>query len=388
MGQTDRVLIVDDEANLLAGLRRMLGQKFNITVAPGGAEALEIIARDGPFAVVVSDMRMPGMDGVELLRRLQDVAPNTVRMMLTGNADQKTAVDAINGGAIFRFFNKPCSMQALAEGIEAGLHQYRLVTAERSLLEDTLAGAIGLLTDVLSMVAPETFERSLRLRGWARQVGAQMGLGSWWDLDLAAALAHVGMIAVPPEVVARHRAGQKLSDVEEEMLARAPQTGADLVRKIPRLEAVADSIACQGKWFNGQGLPADGRQGHDIPLAGRILHALLALDEAGGGRVTREALAAFDKGPGRFDPAVVAAIRAVLTVSTAETGISFAHLDVAARALLPGDLLEADLLLEGGRLVLAAGQTITDALFLRLQNLQRMYRFIEPIRVRRVVSAK
>lgn len=388
MGGSDRVLIVDDEANLLSGLRRMLGQKFDIAVAGGGAEALDLVAREGPFAVVVSDMRMPGMDGLELLRRLQDVAPDTVRMMLTGNAEQKTAVDAINSGAIFRFFNKPCSMKVLSEGIEAGLRQYRLATAEKALLEGTVAGAIGLLTDVLSLVAPDTFERSLRLRGWARQVAAQMGLGAAWDLDLAAALAHLGMISVPPEVVARHRAGQKLTEVEEEMLERAPRTGAELIRKIPRLESVADAVACQGKWFNGQGHPADGRAGPEIPLAGRILHVLMALDEAGLGHVTRDALASFDKSPGRFDPAVVAATRAALSGATVESATVFAHLDVAARALLPGDLLEADLQLEGGRLVLAAGQMITDALFLRLQNLQRMYRFVEPIRVRRVVSGR
>jgi hypothetical protein len=152
---------------------------------------------------------------------------------------------------------------------------------------------------------------------------------------------------------------------------------------------VADAVACQAKWFDGSGLPADSRKGEEIPLAGRILHALLMLEEAGGGRVTREALAEFDKWPGRFDPAVVAAIRAVMAVqSTATAKVTFAHLDVGARALLPGDLLEADLQVEGGKLVLAAGQVITDAVFLRLQNLQRMYRFFEPIRVRRVVAAK
>lgn len=388
MPGTDRVLIVDDEANLLAGLRRMLGQKFAITAACGGAEALEAVAKDGPFAVVISDMRMPGMDGLELLRRMQEVSPDTVRMMLTGNAEQKTAVDAINAGSIFRFFNKPCSMQALSEGIEAAIRQHRLITAERSLLEGTLAGAIGLLTDVLSLVAPETFERSLRLRGWARQVAAQMGLGGAWDLDLAAALAHVGLISIPPEVIARSRSGQKLTEVEEEMLDRAPQTGAELIRKIPRLEGVADAVACQGRWFNGQGAPADGRSGADLPQAARILHALIALDEAGAGGVTREALAAFDKTPGRFDPVVVAAIRAALTVADSAGAVVFTHMNVAARALLPGDLLEADLCLEGGRLVLAAGQSITDAVFLRLQNLQRMYRFVEPIRVRRVSVTK
>ena len=119
MGEfSDKVLMVDDDANLLAGMRRLLGQKFTIVTAEGGIEALGKAQNEGPFAVVVCDMRMPGMDGIEVLRRLQEAAPDTVRIMLTGNADQNTAVEAINGGRIFRFLNKPCSMAALAEAMD------------------------------------------------------------------------------------------------------------------------------------------------------------------------------------------------------------------------------------------------------------------------------
>ncbi|MBI3445434.1 MAG: response regulator, partial [Magnetospirillum sp.] len=205
MGEmTDKVLVVDDDANLLAGLRRLLGQRFKVVTAEGGIEALGLAQNEGPFAAVLCDMRMPGMDGIEVLRRMQEMAPDTVRMMLTGNADQKTAVDAINGGQIFRFFNKPCAMATLGEGIEAAIRHHHLITAERALLEGTLAGSIALMNEVLSLVAPESFERSLRLRGWALQMAAAMNLTSQWDLELAATLARIGEISIPPEVLARH----------------------------------------------------------------------------------------------------------------------------------------------------------------------------------------
>lgn len=379
---SDKILVVDDDANLLAGMRRLLGQKFTIVTAEGGIEALGLAQNEGPFAAVLCDMRMPGMDGVEVLRRFQEAAPDTVRMMLTGNADQKTAVEAINGGQIFRFFNKPCSMAALVEGITAAIRQHRLITGERTLLEGTLSGSIALMSDVLSLVAPESFQRSLRLRGWSLKVGAGMGLPTLWDLELAASLARIGEISLPSEVLARSRSGQRLSPVEEEMVTRVPETGANLVRKIPRMETVAEAILHQGKWFNGEGLPRDGMAGQDIPLNARILHVLLGLDEAGGGTLTRNAFAALEKMSGRFDPAVLVAATRSLSGQIVDEA-AYTKLDVPCTGLRPGDYLEASLELENGKLVLAAGQTITDALFVRLQNLHKMYTFREPVRVRR-----
>lgn len=379
---SDKILVVDDDANLLAGMRRLLGQKFNITTAEGGLEALGQAQNEGPIAVVVCDMRMPGMDGVEVLRRFQEISPDTSRIMLTGNADQKTAVDAINAGQIFRFFNKPCSMATLSEGIAAGIRQYRLVTGEKVLLEGTLSGSIALMGDVLSMVAPESFQRSLRLRGWSLQVAAAMGMESPWELELAASLARIGEISVPSEVLARSRSGQRLAPVEEEMLARVPETGAALVRKIPRMAQVADAIAHQEKWFNGQGMPQDGKAGHDIPLNARILHVLLALDDIGSGELTRTAFSTLEKMQGRFDPAVLTAAARGLTAMIVDEA-AFTRLDVPSSGLRPGDVLETSLELETGKLVLAAGQTITDALFVRLQNLHRMYKFRDPVRIRR-----
>jgi response regulator RpfG family c-di-GMP phosphodiesterase len=386
MSEADRVLVVDDDTKLLAGLERHLGQRFAITTAENGPQALERIKSHGPFAVILCDMRMPGMDGIEVLKRFAEQAPDTVRMMLTGNADQKTAAEAINDGRIFRFFSKPCPAATLAEGIDAAIRQFRLVMAERKLLEQTLAGSVKMLAEVLSLVAPETFERSVRLRTWALQVGRQMGLSSLWELELAASLVHVGAISVPVEVLARHRSGQSMSPVEANMIRHIPQIGAELIRKIPRLETVAQAVLHQGQWFNGEGGADGGPVGHAIPVASRILHALIALDDAGRGRLTREVLAVLDYNPGRFDPAVVAAARACLHVSSQDDESGWARLTLPVHGVKAGDLIETNLELESGKLIFAAGQTITHALFVRLTNLQSMYQFREPVRVRRMIG--
>ncbi|MFH1417727.1 MAG: response regulator, partial [Planctomycetota bacterium] len=133
-----KILCVDDDPNILNAYRRGLRRLFEIETAEGGAEGLEAIASQGPFAVVVSDMRMPGMDGIQFLTAVKKRAPESVRIMLTGNADQQTAMDAVNEGSIFRFLTKPCPPEHLAKALTAGIEQYRLITAEKELLGKTL----------------------------------------------------------------------------------------------------------------------------------------------------------------------------------------------------------------------------------------------------------
>jgi DNA-binding NtrC family response regulator len=130
----EKILLVDDDRNILDGYRRSLSREFQLETALGGQEALNLATNSGPYAVVVSDMRMPGMDGIELLRTIKTRWPDTIRVMLTGNADIDTAVNAINEGSIFRFLNKPCSKEMMGKTLTASLMQYRLITAEKSCL--------------------------------------------------------------------------------------------------------------------------------------------------------------------------------------------------------------------------------------------------------------
>ncbi len=122
---SNRVLIVDDDPNLLAGFRRQLRRKFELETVAGGSEGLDAIRRNGPFSVVVSDYCMPEMNGVEFLARVREIAPETVRVMLTGSADLKAAIQAVNQGNIFRFLTKPCGTEDLLEALHAGVTQYR-----------------------------------------------------------------------------------------------------------------------------------------------------------------------------------------------------------------------------------------------------------------------
>lgn len=137
----EKVLLVDDDPNLLEASERLLRRRFDIEIGRGPAAGLEAIDQRGPYAVVVSDMRMPEMDGVEFLSRVKEKLPDSIRIMLTGHPELRTAVDAVNHGNIFRFLTKPCSSEDLALVLDAGLEQYRLLKVRQEVLETKLRHA-------------------------------------------------------------------------------------------------------------------------------------------------------------------------------------------------------------------------------------------------------
>ena len=128
---SNRVLFVDDDPKILAAFQRQLRKKVVIETVESGAEGLEVLRRDGPFSLVVTDYCMPSMNGIEFLGRAREIAPETVRIMLTGSADLGAAIQAVNQGNIFRFLTKPCSPENLLEAVQAGIHEYRRTHKER-----------------------------------------------------------------------------------------------------------------------------------------------------------------------------------------------------------------------------------------------------------------
>ncbi len=190
----EKILLVDDDNSVLDGYRRSLSREFVFETALGGQQALQLATDSGPYAVVVSDMRMPGMDGIQVLSKIKALSPDTIRVMLTGNADMETAVNAINEGSIFRFLNKPCSKEVMAKTLTAALVQYRLVNAEKQLLEQTLSGSMQVPTEVLSLVNPAAFSRAERARRYIHDIVTAMNLGNPWQYEVAAMTSQLGCV--------------------------------------------------------------------------------------------------------------------------------------------------------------------------------------------------
>jgi response regulator RpfG family c-di-GMP phosphodiesterase len=378
----EKILLVDDDPNILAAYVRVLRSQFQLETANGGAAGLKMVEEQGPYAVIVSDLRMPVMDGIEFLTRSRDKSPDTVRMLLTGNVDVKAAIEGVNQGCIFRFLTKPCLPDSFSRALQAGIDQYRLISAERELLQDTLNGSIRVLTEILSIVDPESFGRGSSLRESMQELARTMGIPDTWELELAAMLAQIGHVTIPPAILAKERTGQILSEVEQEMMDRAPQIGHNLLANIPRLKSVAKIVLYQKKHYDGSGFPRNSIEGAQIPLGARLLKVLIdvAQDEFGG--LTRaKALEVMKQREGCYDPAVLDAAFLCFASSTQTRRVQRAACSLLARDLRVGQILLSDVLSGNGTLLIKAGNWISETILERIVNFAKLNGVREPIQV-------
>jgi response regulator RpfG family c-di-GMP phosphodiesterase len=244
----EKILLVDDDELLLAGLRRTLGRRYDLVTVADAQAGLDLVAAN-PFAVIVSDLRMPNMDGIAFLTKAREISPNSIRMMLTSHADVKVAINAINESHIFRFLVKPVAGPVMVSALEAGIAQYRLVMAERELLSKTLLGSVHILTNLLHRVYPEVVQLTSRIRKRTRLIAEQLQLPDIWQYELAAMLSPIGLIAAPAPLLSKLQAGEHLTTKEQDALAEYMASGRDLLINIPRLETVAEIIGKQQQTF-------------------------------------------------------------------------------------------------------------------------------------------
>ncbi|TQV78479.1 HD domain-containing phosphohydrolase [Denitrobaculum tricleocarpae] len=379
-----RVLFVDDDPQILSAFKRNLRKRFDLQTAEGPAAGLKAIEEDGEFAVVVSDQQMPEMDGITFLRQVKGKNPLTVRMMLTGNADQQTAMEAVNEGHIFRFMTKPCAPDDLAKAVEAAQEQYRLVTAERDLLEQTLAGSVKVLVDVLSLHNPEAFKQTARIRSWARAIAKPLKLTDPWTLNMSIMLSSIGEITLPAELAGKRRKGEALTEVEKGLVSRSPEVARDLITNIPRLGPVATAVYYQAAGFDGSGFPGDGVSGEDLPKEARVLRVLIDLAAASNADLPPASVFdAMAKNSAQYDPEILALARARLTPpdETPETEDAPEVHEVPVRLLRDVHKLHEDVVTESETVLIAAGHRLTRAMIKKIQNYHQVHKIKEPLMV-------
>jgi response regulator RpfG family c-di-GMP phosphodiesterase len=374
----EKILFVDDEPNVLSGIRRQLHKLYQVATAEGSVNALEVIKQTRPpFAIIVADMRMPEMNGVELLKQVATISPNSVRMMLTGNADQQTAIDAINEGNIFRFLNKPCSPELLIQALNSGLKQYRLINAERELLEHTLRGSIRILTEILSMVDPEGFGRSERIRQKLKEIMPKLQVTKVWEIDLAAMLAPLGTVTIPRDLIIKQANDESLLANERQVLESVPEVAHRLIQNIPRMDEVSRIILYQNKNFDGSGFPYNEVQGTEIPLGARLLRILSDLIQLEDwGHPATEVVTYMRKKAQLYDPHLLDL--ALGTIATEKTTVKQT---LKVCQIHAGMVLAEDVCLRNGALLIRSGQVISNTLKERLINYFFTNRIGEEIQV-------
>ena len=238
-----RVLCVDDESHVVDGLALHLRRDYDVHTAVNGEQALTKLKELAPVAVVVSDMRMPGMDGATLLNRVMKSYPDTSRILLTGEPGRDVAVSAVNEGQIFRFLTKPCPPDRLKSAVQAGVVQHRLAAAERELLQETLIGCIQALVDVLAITNPVAFGRASRIKRLAMEFAQDLGCKGFWQLEAAAMLSQLGYLSLPVELVEKLYYGESLTPEEKVLAGGVSQVAHKLLGHIPRLEPVLQILA-------------------------------------------------------------------------------------------------------------------------------------------------
>jgi response regulator RpfG family c-di-GMP phosphodiesterase len=361
-----KVLIVDDEPAVLEGYQRLLHREFNLETAEGGELGLTLLEKQGPFALVISDMRMPKMDGVQFLSRVKEVCPDTIRMVLTGHADMQAAIDAVNQGSVFRFLTKPCEKENLAKAITTGFVQYQLVMAEKVLLENTLMGCIKVLSEVLGLANPAAFGRSVRIAGYVRHMVRKLKVSSPWRFEIAAMLSQLGCISLHPDVIEAAYAGNALSPEDQKRFDEHPQIAQDLLINIPRLEPTAWMIGQQSSGaYHGAVAPFDNALPNEVlALGAKMLKIANKFDDLRvKGLPDTEIVEQLRSDPSNYDRHLVNVLEDLVP---AEVTMELRSISVSK--LTSGMVLQQEIRTHGGLLLVTKGQEVTYPLLIKLAN--------------------
>lgn len=378
------LLFVDDEPSILQALRRLFHRSgYRLLVAESGAAALDLLEQEA-VDLVLTDMRMPEMDGASLLEQIRSRWPDTVRVLLTGHADLDSTIDAINRGGVYRYVSKPWNDDELRAIVRDGVAMGRLVRENRRLVELTqrqngllrelnatlearvaqrtqelsaaLEGAdaargslkrsfletVNVLSGLVEMREKRRRGHSRLLADTARAVGREMGLdeAALQDIGVAARLRDIGKIGLPDGVVRKPEL--ELSDEERVVIRQHPVTGELLLMSISSLHQAASLIRHHHERFDGQGYP-DGLRGDQIPLGARIITAVNDYFSQQNGEHSRRPMSAAevrkylqDGAGSRYDPKVVRAFLRVVPQEPAAAPESSAARAAIVRPVGPG----------------------------------------------------
>lgn len=373
----ERILLVDDEQAIWDSFIKVLGNAVEIDTAASAEEGLEALEKGIPYSVIIADLRLPGMNGIELLAKASEICPDTSRIMISGYADLESTLDAINQGHIFRFVTKPLTFDTIQNIVKAGIRQHTLVTAERELLEKTLSGGVKTLIDILSLVNPQGFSRGSRLRRHVHRIVLKLGLSDLWQFEMAAMLCQIGSIVLTPELLNKVETGAALTNSELEAVESQSRVAHTLLMNIPRLESVAQIIAAIPAPFKRKTQGSNLRAEDPHALGGHILQVAMEFDRLLGQDLSSEqALADLTRRKVTTIPEIVDALR---EEQTSEDRLPTKA--VMVNNLAPEMILDEDVVSKDGLLLAPKGQEVTPALIQRLRSFSNQSGIVEPIRV-------
>jgi response regulator RpfG family c-di-GMP phosphodiesterase len=372
------VLCVDDELPVLDGIERVLRSRFAVTRATNAADAIVALQYGGPFAVIMTDFRLAETDGVYLLARVRELAPDTVRLLLTGHAGMDDAIAAINEGHVYGFVRKPCRPEMLIERVGEAVQHHRLLVGERELLEQMLHGSIKALTDLLALTCPIASGRATRLTRYACDLAAALRVERW-EIEIAAMVSQIGCVTLPPELAERICRGDALTPHEQATAERLPLIAETILGTIPRLNGVRAILHHQRDRYDQRGV--DGLpSGVAVPIGARVLRVAADFDTLDSqGVPVDQAIRQLTASAGVYDPTVLAALLA----ASSFLGADLETVELMLRDVKLGMVFVTDVMSPVGILLIARGQDVTPSLQERIRN--HWAAFAERQRVRVVI---
>jgi len=410
------LLFVDDEPNILSSLKRLFRPHgYRILTAPGGREGLAMMEKE-TVDLVVSDMRMPEMDGAAFLQQVASRWLDTVRILLTGYSDLASTIAAVNEGQIYRYISKPWEDNDILLTVKRALEQKRLEKERARLealtrkqnaqlkelnasLEDKVAARTSELQQAVSFLelaqqslkesyctTVEVFSNLVEMhehhgRGWNRRIAHQVSqvaelsgleMEDAQNLHYAALLRNIGKISLSDQLV--RKPFSSMNDSEHKIFVQHPVVGGGVLIALEPLQGAANLIHHQHENFDGSGFP-DGLKGEAIPLGSRILkvagdyhdlqHGLLLTTHFEPNQA-RDYL--IDQRGRRYDPDVVAYFQVLGRL--AETQDKIAERSVKSNGLQSGMVLSRDLMLNDEILLLSRGHCLNEAIIGRIYHME------------------
>jgi response regulator RpfG family c-di-GMP phosphodiesterase len=367
------VLLVDDENEILEALALQLRRDHKVLTAHNGDDALRVLSEQGPVAAVISDLRMPGMDGVELLRRVQLEYPDTTRVLHTAQDDLNAAIAAINNGGVYRYLAKPVKTDDLRATVHDAVELYGRSTTERHLLDTTLKSSIQAVFGCLELASPVAFARAGRIRTRVAELCAMMQLEALWEIEVAAMASQLGAVTIPPSVLSKLDKGLPCTEEEQTMIDAMPGVAIELLKGIPMMEDVLEIVRGLGK----DRITSPTRpQSPLIEAAIDVIRTAMDFETLESRGMEVESAIAVLECRDNSALNVLSALREVNGLDkVAERqvrGLKVAELEVGMR-------VAEDIAATNGLVLIGRGMIVTSLLLDRLDNYARMIEIIEPV---------
>ncbi len=267
------VLIVDDEDNNIQLLKRTFRSKYNLLTANNGLQALEVVKQYGDkISLIVSDQKMPVMEGTEFLKKVRETNPQIIKILLTGHVGTDILVSAINDCDLFQYILKPFDLEELQMAVDKGIEKYEMASNNKLYykeLRELFYKTIRAISNALDTRDSYTNGHSLRVTLYSMILAKELNLDSEYmeDIEIAGLLHDIGKIAMPKSILCKNG---KLTDEEFVVMKSHPVVGEKIVVNIKKLQIISEWVKSHHEKWNGTGYP-DGLKGEEIPLAGRII---------------------------------------------------------------------------------------------------------------------